>query len=160
VAKARDLKGLRPVPALDLAAYASGVWYEQRRLDSWFERDLDYVTAKYRLQDSGFISVTNAGVRRQGGGSVVSRGVARLTDVPGYLLVSFFPLVEGDYVVLYLDDATSVVGSPDRKYLWLLTRTPAVTAAQLSRLATTALASGYTPAQLDSMTAVPQLQQQ
>lgn len=155
--QAGALKGLQPVPALDLTAYAAGVWYEHRRLDSWFERDLHFVTARYTLRDDGFVAVTNTGVRRGTGATVVSRGLARLTNLASaYLLVSFFPLVEGDYVVLYLDATTSVVGSPDRKYLWLLTRSPAVTDAQVASLATTALANGYTRAQLDAMITVQQ----
>lgn len=155
--RAQPLNGLTPVKALDLARYA-GLWHEQRRLDSWFEKDLNFVTAVYEPLDSGFVAVTNTGVRRSGA-SVVSRGLARRTAVTGYLLVSFFPLVEGAYVVLYLDPTTSVVGSPDRKYLWLLTRNVAVTAEQVSILNQIALENGYTPAQLHSMTIVQQERQ-
>jgi apolipoprotein D and lipocalin family protein len=151
---ANALKGLQPVSSLSLKSYA-GKWYEQRRLDSGFEKDLDFVTAEYEARNDGFVSVTNSGVlpdRRR----VESKGMARLTDVPGYLLVSFFPLVEGDYVILHLDASTSVVGSPDRKYLWLLTRDSVATEEQLQALKRTALANGYAQSQLDSMREVRQ----
>jgi apolipoprotein D and lipocalin family protein len=155
----QPLNGLTPVKALDLASY-SGLWYEQRRIDSWFEKDLDFVTAMYEPLDSGFVAVTNTGVRRRSGAAVISRGIARRTVFPGYLLVSFFPLVEGAYVVLYLDPTTSVVGSPDRKYLWLLTRNAAVTDEQVSALNQIAVQNGYTPAQLRAMTVVQQEKKQ
>lgn len=150
------LKGLKPVNSLNLDEY-KGLWYEQRRIDSWFEKDLDFVTAKYDIQPKeGFVAVTNSGVKRGSLERVETRGQARQTDVAGYLLVSFFPLIEGAYVVLYLDQNTSVVGSPDRKFLWLLTRAPEVTSGQLKALRDTALANQYTEAQLAELTVVQQ----
>lgn len=128
---------------IDLNKYR-GLWFEQRRLDSWFESGLDYVTANYGLVgDSGFLSVTNSGTKPDGSTSV-SQGPARTTNTNGVLLVSFFPFVEGPYVVLYLEPSSyqmAVVGSPDRATLWLLTRNRIVTKDQLDIFSSTALAT-------------------
>ncbi|MOA39443.1 Outer membrane lipoprotein Blc precursor [compost metagenome] len=54
-------------------------------------------------------------------------------------------LTKGDYWVLYLDDdyRTALVGNPDRKYLWLLSRTPVVSEATRERLIEVAEEQGY-----------------
>jgi apolipoprotein D and lipocalin family protein len=53
--------------------------------------------------------------------------------------------IKGDYWVLYLDDGyrTALVGNPNRKYLWLLSRTPVVSEKTRQRLLETAEAQGY-----------------
>jgi apolipoprotein D and lipocalin family protein len=155
--KVQALQGLKPVQSLDLDKY-KGIWYEQRRLDSWFEQGLDYVTAKYEPLANGFIKVTNEGFIGAGGGGAAktSVGMARKTSVEGYLLVSFFPLVEGDYVVLHFDENTAIVGSPNRKFLWLLTRAPQGTAKQFELLKQTALNNKYTEEQLKTLRTVLQ----
>jgi apolipoprotein D and lipocalin family protein len=45
-------------------------------------------------------------------------------------MLSFLPLVWGDYWIMGLADDYSwaVVGSPDRDYLWILARTPVLDA--------------------------------
>ena len=69
-----------------------------------------------------------------------SQAIGRATPVdgiPGRLQVSFvpgllrwIPFTKGDYWVLKIDDAYTVVlvGTPDRKNLWLLAREPSVDA--------------------------------
>ena len=151
--KAPALQGLIPVKSLDLDKY-KGKWYEQRRLDSWFEQGLDDVTAEYEPLANGFIKVTNKGFIGGGGGAAKTTiGMARKTSVQGYLLVSFFPLVEGDYVVLHYDANTAIVGSPNRKFLWLLTRAPTE---QIDLLRKIALDNKYTAEQLNTMRVVNQ----
>jgi apolipoprotein D and lipocalin family protein len=50
--------------------------------------------------------------------------VLKVRFAPGFL--SWLPQVWGDYQMIALapDYSTVVVGSPDRKYLWILARTP------------------------------------
>jgi apolipoprotein D and lipocalin family protein len=146
---AAQLRGLQPITqALDLASYM-GKWYEQRRLDSWFEKDVHGVTAEYALQPSGFVSVLNTSFSNSNNTKKAARGLARRTTINGYLLVSFFPLVEGAYVILYLDPTTSVVGAPNRKLLWLLTRNPEVTPEQVATFERVALANNYAQDQVN-----------
>lgn len=120
------LKGLVVDPAFDLTTYL-GLWYEIRRVDSWFEKASDVrCTALYEAHESGnptLIKVTNTanyGLENER----KSIGSAKVTDQNGVLRVSFFPGTAGDYVVvgysvLY---GLSVVTSPSRDYLWLLSR--------------------------------------
>jgi apolipoprotein D and lipocalin family protein len=64
--------------------------------------------------------------------------------------VSFFWPFRSDYWVIGLADDYSwaVVGNPNRKYLWVLSRTPSLTAEQLERALQAAAAQGYDLAQL------------
>lgn len=130
---------LSPV-RIDLNKYV-GLWFEQARIDSWFENaDLMNVTAEYKkLTDSTF-TVTNRGQQKNGKIQEVP-GTARATDLPGFFLVSFIPMVEASYVVLGVLCSTdrastapyavlgapepydvAIVGNRDRSLIWLLTR--------------------------------------
>ena len=53
-------KGTQPVKPFDAQKYL-GKWYEMARLDYFFERNLDNVTAHYSLNDNGTIKVVNRG---------------------------------------------------------------------------------------------------
>ena len=127
----RDLPELQAVPELDLERYA-GTWYEQARLPLvWQSRCSGNSMAQYSLRDDGMIDVLNS--CEDGDGQLIeARGVARLAGThPAQLQVRFMPellaslpMVWGDYWVLELDPdyRWAVVGSPNRKYLWFLTR--------------------------------------
>lgn len=156
--KAIDLKGLKPV-SIEVNRFV-GEYNEQVRFESRFEKGLGNVTAKYTSRPDGLISVLNSGVKQSNGELVSVKGTARLTKIPGVLLVSFFPLVESPYVVLHASGISAdgydmlVVGSPDRKVLWLLTANSLVTLYQMSTFATVALDNGYTMQQLQQATLV------
>jgi apolipoprotein D and lipocalin family protein len=125
---------LRVVPEVDYARYA-GRWYEIARLPNWFEQDCaSDITAEYTLRADGRLAVVNR-CRKANGATREAKGVARRVDgqppsvlkvrfAPGFL--SWLPQVWGDYQMIALapDYSTVVVGSPDRKYLWILARTP------------------------------------
>jgi apolipoprotein D and lipocalin family protein len=156
LASAIDLKGLRPV-AIDVELY-SGVWFEQLRIPSVYERGLKRVTATYsvvtRGAQAGFLQVSNTGADARSGKLSTIRGLARGTaGQPGTLRVSFFPFVESPYVVLYVDAAyqMAVVGVPSRDALWLLTRESTVTVAQMQQFHSVALCNGYQQRQLDAL---------
>jgi apolipoprotein D and lipocalin family protein len=59
--------------------------------------------------------------------------------------LSFLPFVWGDYWILGLaDDYTwSLVGSPDRAYLWILSRTPDMNADAYASAVRVAAANGF-----------------
>lgn len=120
---------------VDLNKYA-GTWYEQARLPNRFQDDCaGDVKAQYRLQPDNTISVTNQ-CRTKDGGIKVAEGEGRLSGAadpsdPAKLEVRFapqwtswLPMVWGDYWILRLhgDYQYSLVGTPDRKYLWVLSR--------------------------------------
>jgi len=115
------------VQSVDLCKYV-GQWYEIARLPNWFERKcVGGVTATYSARPDGRIDVINECLSCSGK-TLTARGVARVVDPPNNakLKVTFFPPFSGDYWILDLGPnyEYSVVGDPNRKYLWILSRTP------------------------------------
>lgn len=127
-----DEPPLPTVPALDLPRYL-GTWYEIDRLPMRHEpEDATDVSAHYTLDEDGSIRVRNRCLR--GGELVEAIGQAKPVDASNSRLeVSFLPeglrwipFTKGDYWVILVDGGytAALVGSPDRKYLWLLSREP------------------------------------
>ena len=111
------------VKSVDLNRYL-GSWYEIAKYDHYFERDLDYAMARYTLRDDGKIDVLNTGIKD--GRAKDAKGIAKTTDMPGLLRVSFFGPFFGDYRIMMLDEDYQyvLVGGSTDKYLWILSRTP------------------------------------
>jgi apolipoprotein D and lipocalin family protein len=135
------------VPDIDLQQYA-GRWFEIARMPVRFERDSDRnVTAEYTIVGDGKIRVENRAT--QPNGTLRSaHGVARVPnpDEAAKLRVKFFPLApSADYWVIGLDFAYrwAIVGEPNRKYLWILSRTPGLDGATLERILRDVDAAGY-----------------
>ena len=144
---------LRVVPDVDYKRYA-GKWFEIARLPNRFEQKcVGNVTATYTLRTDGRVTVTNRCKEANGRISEVT-GVARRVDgkpnsvlqvrfAPAFL--SFISKVWGDYQVMELGPQYdySVVGSPDRRYLWILARTPRLDPAVYQSLVDRAKAQGF-----------------
>ena len=131
----KPARPLRVVPGVDLQRYM-GSWYEIARLPNRFQKECaGEVIATYTLRDDGRIDVLNQ-CRKHDGGIKRAQGMARPADASGLdaklevrfapSFLSFLPFVWGNYWVLDLapDYRYAVVGEPDRKYLWVLSRTP------------------------------------
>lgn len=140
------------VPALDLQRY-SGQWHEIAHLPMFFQRKcVANITAEYTPQPDGRVGVRNA-CDDKAGKRMVSEGVARTVDGhPGRLEVRFAPdwlawapFAWADYWVVELDPdyRWAVVGGPDRKYLWVLSRTPTLPRAQFEAIKQRASERGY-----------------
>jgi lipocalin len=122
------MKTLTTVPGVDLEKYA-GKWYEIARLPNSFEKGLICCTAEYGLRDDGRISVINAGVKEESGKISSVKGKAWVPDPnePGRLKVQFFWPFAAGYYIFHLDKENyryALVGTPNRKYLWILARDP------------------------------------
>lgn len=126
---------LEVVPSIDLHRYV-GTWYEVARLPNKFQNDCaGNVTATYELLESGEIKVINR-CQKLDGDSSKAEGLARLASEEGPnsklkvrfapAFLSFLPFVWGNYWIIDLspDYSYAVIGEPDRKYLWVLSRTP------------------------------------
>lgn len=140
------------VAQLDISRYA-GQWYEIARLPVPFQKRCEReVTASYTLREDALIGVRN-GCRTARGEIVVAEGVARaVPGHPGRLEVRFapkwmswLPLVWADYWVIDLDPGYTwaVVGDPERRYLWVLSRDPGMDRRLLERLKARAVEMGY-----------------
>lgn len=116
---------LETVSNLDLDQYL-GTWYEIARLPTNFEKNLECVTATYASKDNGKIDVLNKGYNVKKEKWEQANGSAKVpdSDKPGEIKVTFFWPFYGDYYVIDLDDdyQYALVGSPSRKYLWILAR--------------------------------------
>ena len=125
-----------------------GSWYEIAKYDHHFERDLDYAMARYTLRDDGKIDVLNTGIKD--GRAKDAKGIAKTTDVPGLLRVSFFGPFFGDYRIMMLDEDYQyvLVGGSTDKYLWILARTPQLDDATLSLILAEADQRGYDTSKL------------
>jgi len=146
-------KPLDVVPQVDFERYA-GMWYEIARLPFRYQEDCARdVTATYTPRPDRRITVVNRCVDK-GGKVNDAEGVARRVDgkppsvlkvrfAPGWL--SFLPMVWGDYQIIELgpDYEFSVVGTPDRKNLWILARTPKLDADLYRSLVDKAKAQGF-----------------
>ena len=135
------------VKSVDLNRYL-GSWYEIAKYDHYFERDLDYAMARYTLRDDGKIDVLNTGIKD--GRAKDAKGIAKTTDVPGLLRVSFFGPFFSDYRIMMLDEDYQyvLVGGSTDKYLWILSRTAQLDDATLSLILAEADRRGYDTSKL------------
>jgi len=120
-----------PVTGFDSERYL-GTWYEVARMDHSFERGLSNVTANYTQRDDGKITVLNKGYKDKRGAFKDAKGKAKFAadETTGHLKVSFFGPFYGDYIIFDLDKVSyqhAFVSGGRDNYLWLLSRTPAVT---------------------------------
>ncbi|WP_297572351.1 lipocalin family protein [uncultured Deefgea sp.] len=144
---------IRSVPQLDVARYL-GTWHEIARFAMYFQNQcVGEVTANYTLQDNGDIQVINR-CRIANGEFDQAKGRAQVVANTGnaQLKVSFFWPFKSDYWVIGLDPdyRWAVVGNPNRKYLWILSRTPTLSPSDLALAKASAVAQGYSLQQLIS----------
>jgi apolipoprotein D and lipocalin family protein len=138
---------MQAVPSVDLTRYA-GKWYEIARLPNRFQRDCASDTsATYTLRPDGKITVLNQ-CRQTDGRMKSARGTARLVggkEPNSKLRVTFFWPFYGNYWIIDLepDYRWAVVGEPDRKYFWILSREPQLDEALYNQIVQRARDQGY-----------------
>jgi len=126
-----DLPPLTTVDQVDLNRYA-GLWHEIAKIPNSFQDHCAYgTTAAYRLQKDGNIQVINK-CNDENGEADIADGVANVVDkkTNAKLEVSFVSFLGirpfwGDYWIIGLDEdyQWAVIGTPNRKYGWILSRT-------------------------------------
>lgn len=127
----RTPDGLQAVSGFDVKRYM-GQWHEVARIENSFERGLTRAGATYSLNPDSTVKVVNRGydpVRKEW---KEAEGTARFVGDPARaaLKVSFFGPFYGGYNVVALDENyqwAMVVGS-SREYLWVLSRSPSLSA--------------------------------
>lgn len=139
-------KDVKIVDNFQLPRYL-GTWYEIARLDHSFERGLDHVTANYTPRDDGGVKVINRGYNARKQQWKESIGKAYFIGSPqlASLKVSFFGPFYGGYNIIELDDDYSyaLVSGPNRDYLWILSRTPTLSADVREKLLSVAKDYGF-----------------
>ena len=112
------------VKHVDLPRYM-GRWYEIASFPNWFQRHCNCTRATYKLI-AGKVHVLNECYKGKSleyskatgtAWSVIDKSNAKLK-------VQFFWPFRGDYWILYLTPGYQevIIGSPNRKYLWILAR--------------------------------------
>ncbi len=121
---------LQTVPYVDLTKY-TGTWYEIARFPHRFQEGCINTSATYTIRGDGKIDVLNkCQIGSPDGKFKTAHGVARIVDnkTNSKLKVTFFWPFSGHYWIIDLgkDYEYAVVGHPDRKYLWILSRRPSM----------------------------------
>ncbi len=149
-----DSRGvLQTVASVDLFRYA-GTWYEIARLPMWFQRHCVVSKAVYSIRPDGAVGVHNECVTDTGGVEQ-AEGVARVVDpktnarltvvFDNWFARLFGSSRDGNYWILDLDAEyrIAIVGTPDRQFLWILSRTPQLDEATYRGLVERAQQLGY-----------------
>ena len=135
---------LEVVPHVELEKYL-GKWYEIAHLPAKFQEGCNETTATYTLSKDGSISVLNQSIKN--GKMKQAKGKAKVVDRKSNakLKVTFFWPFYGDYWIIKLgnDYDYAVVGTPNRKYLWILSRTPQMDDKLYSQLIKYAKSKGF-----------------
>lgn len=146
-----------PPPAtaskVDVQRY-TGRWYEIARFPMSFQKADEKAYAEYGLRPDGKLSVHNVATAPDGSTRDI-RGSATVLN-PGEnsrLLVQFDAWFgrfipkpeEGNYWILHVnaDYSQALVGTPDRKFMWILARKPEISTAAYDVLVQKAKALGY-----------------
>jgi apolipoprotein D and lipocalin family protein len=135
---------LEVVPHVELEKYL-GKWYEIAHLPAKFQEGCSETVATYTLSKDGSISVLNE--CRKNDKVKQAKGKAKVVDKSSgaKLKVTFFWPFYGDYWIIKLgnDYDYAVVGTPNRKYLWILSRTPKMDDKLFSQLTEFARSKGF-----------------
>ncbi len=118
---------LQTVPNVDLQQYA-GKWYEIASFPQYFQKGCHCTTAEYTISDKGYVIVENRCNKDSvNGKQSYIKGKAFVEEGSGNakLKVQFFWPLKAKYWVIDLADDYSyaVVSHPNKKYLWILSRT-------------------------------------
>ena len=128
---------MQTVAQVDLDRYV-GLWYEIARYPNGFQKDCRNSTAMYTARNDGKIDVVNKCRSEKDGSIREAKARAWVVDSSSNarLKVSFFWPFRGDYWIIDLgqDYEYAVVGTPNRKYLWILSRAPEMAPDVLARI--------------------------
>ncbi len=141
------------VPKVDLKKYA-GLWYEIAKIPNSFQKQCAYgTTAKYKIDEDDEITVINKCFDKDGEPDI-AEGVAQVVDkkTNAKLEVSFVSFLGirpfwGDYWIIGLDEnyKWAVVGTSNRKYGWVLSRTPSLPDETIKVIDKILKSNGYNP---------------
>lgn len=128
VSCSKSLPPIQTVQNFDLNRY-DGEWHELARIPNRFEKNLIAANATYGVGLKGPVRILNEGLKSNGEPTRIT-GSAKLVG-NGKLEVHFDPfpanLFPEGYWVLWVNEnyQRSIVGTPDRNYLWILSKDPA-----------------------------------
>jgi apolipoprotein D and lipocalin family protein len=149
---------LETVPYVDLNKYA-GKWYEIASFPQRFQKGCHCTTAEYTLSEKGYVIVEN----RCNRGSVTGKqsyikGKAFVLHNSGNakLKVQFFWPFKAKYWIIDLanDYSYAVVSHPNKRYLWILSRTPKLDDTVYQQIISRLTTKGFDIAKLQTTTQI------
>jgi len=142
-----------PVEYVDLDKY-SGLWYEIAKIPNSFQDHCaSGTTAEYKIEPDGDIIVLNKCYETDGELDI-AEGVANVVDKTTNAklevsFVSFFGIRPfwGDYWIIGLGEnyEYAIVGHPETKYGWILSRTPSIADEKKREIFAILIERGYDP---------------
>ena len=145
-------QNLPTVPYVDLNKYA-GKWFEIASFPQSFQKNCHCTTAEYTLSPKGYVIVENRCNKDSINGRVSGiKGKAFVDADSGNakLKVQFFWPFKGKYWIIDLapDYSYAVVGHPNRKYLWILSRTASMNDSLYQQIVSRIKANGFDTSKL------------
>jgi apolipoprotein D and lipocalin family protein len=143
---ATSAQTLQTVPFVDLKRYA-GKWYEIASFPQFFQRNCYCSTAEYTLTDKDYVIVENRCKKGSVNGknaNIIGKAFVVANSGNAKLDVLFFWPFKGKYWIIDLADDYSyaVVSHPNKKYLWILSRTPQMDATTYAQILSRIKAKG------------------
>ncbi|WP_183566479.1 lipocalin family protein [Mucilaginibacter sp. SP1R1] len=136
-------KPLETVKYVELKKYL-GTWFEIAAFPQTFEKGCICTSATYGLNTDGSLIVKNRCIRNNK--LSVTEGKAFVTDNTNAKLdVQFFWPFKGKYWIIDLarDYSYAVVGHPNRRFLWILSRRPTMDDQTYNELVVRAADKGF-----------------
>lgn len=124
-------KGLPTAEYVDINRYI-GKWYAISSLPQFYTWKCKGQTAEYKIINEQSISVKNTCIKARGKSAIYGQAVIENAATNAELVVTFNNFftrlfrVRGDYTIIKLDPDYKyvIIGSQDRKTLWIMSRTP------------------------------------
>ena len=124
-------KGLHTAEYVDINKYV-GKWYAIASLPQFYTRKCVGQTADYKIINEQSVSVKNTCLKAKGQSVIYGQAVVENAVTNAELVVTFNNFftrlfrVRGDYTIIKLDPDYKyvIIGSKDRKTLWIMSRTP------------------------------------
>jgi apolipoprotein D and lipocalin family protein len=138
---------LRPVAKVDLQRYM-GDWYVIAHIPTFLEKGAYNAVESYRLQLDGTIATTFTFNQDSPDGPLKTytpKGFVRNTNSNAEWGMQFIWPVEAEYLITYLDSEyqQAIVARQQRDYVWILARTPDISAADYEALTERVRGMGY-----------------
>lgn len=152
LARCAENSPMQPVTHVDLQRYM-GDWYVIASIPSFFERHAYNAVESYALLPDGRIQTTfryrdgafDAPLKTMHPIGIVQPGTGQ-----GVWGMQFVWPIRAEYVVTYLDSdyRTVIVGRSKRDYVWIMARTPSLSAGDYEQLVQRVAALGYDTSKL------------
>lgn len=148
---ASDLKPLPTAPFVDVGRYV-GKWYVITTLPQFFSKSCLGQTAEYKILSPNSISVLNTCFKKnKNTGTISGKAVVTNARTNSELVVTFDSFftklfnVKGDYNIIFIDPNYEfvMVGSRNRKSLWIMSRKPSMPPDTLQRYISYARSIGF-----------------